>query len=611
MTLKSVLFSVCVCVASVGAAQIAVAQDVQQQTIRITGGGDTGPINILPPGRTPKTGTSAIRGRIVAGDTGSGVRRAQVRITGPDIGTKTMLTDNQGRYEFKDLPAGRFNVSVTKSGYVSMQYGQSRPFEPGRPIELVDSQVLDRADIAIPRGGVLAGRVVDETGEAVIEAEVTATRMQFQNGRRRLVATGRNATTNDLGQFRLYGLPPGEYYVSATLRSAGALMDMIGLTTSGPAGSNQTSGYASTYYPSTPNPAEAQRVTLAVGQELPSVDIQLQPVKLAKITGVALSSDGRPAAGATVMLLPSMKDTMFALPLGVSRTDKDGNFTVNDVTPGDYSLQVQSGGGIFAASADGGNVMMFNFRTSGDGPSSPSAPPQREFGSTALTVAGENVTGIVVTTTRGAKASGTIKFNGPQPDGATNVRVTAPATDADNNPMPTSGSGAVNDDLTFQVDSLVGNHIFRPTNLPKGWVVKSVVYNGQDVTDTGVDFRPGEDVAGIEIQLTSTTQTLTGTVSSQGNGDLLKDYTVVIFPDDPQKWVLPQNRWMASARPDQDGRYRVTSLPPGRYYAIAVDYVAQGDWQDPDWLARAAKKATAFTLEDGANKSLELKLSGS
>src|SRR5215471_1887991 len=144
----------------------AAAQEVQQtQTIRISSG--DGPVSVLPPGRTPKTGTSVLRGRIVAGDTGSPVRRALVRISSPDIGSKTALTDNQGRYEFKDLPAGRFNVSVTKSGYVTMQYGQSRPFEPGRPIELVDAQLMDKADVALPRGGVLAGRILDEFGEPV------------------------------------------------------------------------------------------------------------------------------------------------------------------------------------------------------------------------------------------------------------------------------------------------------------------------------------------------------------------------------------------------------------------------------------------------------------
>src|SRR5688572_22282125 len=80
----------------------------------------------LPPGHVAKTGTGRLRGRVVAGDTGAIVRRAQVRISSPDIGSKTAFTDAQGRYEFRDLPSGRFTVSVSKSGFVTMQYGQSR-----------------------------------------------------------------------------------------------------------------------------------------------------------------------------------------------------------------------------------------------------------------------------------------------------------------------------------------------------------------------------------------------------------------------------------------------------------------------------------------------------
>jgi len=93
-----------------------------------------------------------------------------VRISSSDIGSKTALTDAQGRYEFKDLPAGRFNLSVSKSGFVSMQYGQSRPFEPGRPIDLVDAQLLEKVDVALPRGSAVSGRILDEFGEPVADA---------------------------------------------------------------------------------------------------------------------------------------------------------------------------------------------------------------------------------------------------------------------------------------------------------------------------------------------------------------------------------------------------------------------------------------------------------
>ncbi len=118
-------------------------------------------------------------------------------------------------------------MNASKSGHVSVQFGQSRPFESGRPIELADKQVLDKADIFMPRGGVISGRIVDEFGEPVTDAMVSTMRQTWLNGRRRIQTTGRIAQTNDLGQFRLYGLPPGEYYVSATLRNAEVMvMDM-------------------------------------------------------------------------------------------------------------------------------------------------------------------------------------------------------------------------------------------------------------------------------------------------------------------------------------------------------------------------------------------------
>jgi protocatechuate 3,4-dioxygenase beta subunit len=597
-----------VCLLLLPAANIAsAAQEIREQ-IRIVGPGDGAPIQMLPPGRQPKTGTARMRGRVVALDTGTPVRRAQVRISGPDIGSKTALTDAQGRFEFSDLPAGRFQLSASKSGFVTMQFGQTRPFESGKPVDLTDGQVMDKTDFALPRGSVLAGRVTDEFGEPVAEAEVTAMRLQFTNGRRRLVPSGRSGTTNDLGQFRIYGLPPGEYYVSASLRNANALViDMLGGPGGGPQGSNQASGYAATYYPATPSPAEAQRVAVAVGQELASVDIQLQPVKLAKITGTVVGSDGKPMSGAMVMLMPTMRDAMQFMPGGTSRTNKDGQFTMTGVAPGDYTLQAQSMGGIIQAA---GAAMSFTFRTSDAGGETPLTQQEPEFATASVSVAGEDITGMVLVGTRGAKAIGMLAFEGgAKPEGAAGMRVVATPTDDAPGPVLRLGGAPVKEDGAFEIEGLVGTRIFRVVNPPKGWMTKRVTLNGEDVTDRGVEFRPGQEVSGLEIELTNKTTTIAGGVSD-ARGQATKDYTVVVFAEDQDKWVLPQNRWTASARPDQDGRFKVSNLPPGAYYAIAVEYVAQGEWGDPEWLARAAKRATRFTLEEGASKTLDLKLSG-
>ena len=567
---------------------------------------------MLPPGRKAKTGTGRLAGRIVAGDTGKIIRRAQVRISSPDIGSKTAFTDAQGRYEFRELPAGRFTLSVSKSGFVTMQYGQNRPFEAGRPIELAEAQVMEKADVALPRGSAVSGHVLDEFGEPVADASVSAMRREYASGKRRLVQSGRTSSTNDLGQFRLFGLPPGEYYISVTMRSFDTMiMDMMGgMNAGGPTGSNNNSGYAATYYPGTPNPAEAQRLSLTVGQEAGSIDIQLQPVRLARITGNAVSSDGKPMGAGIVMLLPSMRDAVQFMPGGTSQTDKDGNFTLSGVAPGEYTVQVQSLAAIMSQATQAIALM-----GGGEPGKEPAAAPtmEREFAMANVTVAGEDIAGLTITGARGAKARGRVVFEGgTKPESLASVRLMAAPTDPDNMAaaMSSFGMAAVKETGAFEIDGLAGGRIFRFMEPPQGWTIKRITHESDDVTDTGFDFKPGDDVDGFEIVLTTKTQTVSGTVTND-KGEPVKEYTVAVFPEDPEKWTAAAERWRAVSRPDQQGQFKIVSLPPGGYFAIAVEYVPQGEWTDPEWLARMKGKATRFTLDEGATKRLDLKLAGS
>jgi protocatechuate 3,4-dioxygenase beta subunit len=557
--------------------------------------------------RQPKTGTARLRGRVMAVETGGPVRRAQVRISGPDIGSKTAITDADGRFEFRDLPGGRFNVSATKSGFVTVQYGQLRPFESGKAIDLVDGQMMDKADIAMPRGGVISGRLIDEFGDPIADAVVNAMRSVWSGGRRRLQPTGRTSMTNDLGQFRIYGLSPGDYYVSATFRGGDMMAmeiamaaTMGGGATGGPTGSNPSSGYAPTYYPGTPNGAEAQKIAVAAGQEAQNTDFALLPVKLAKISGTVISSEGKPVEGSMINATPRNGDAAGMMMAGAARTDKNGNFTLSNVAPGDYTLQSRA---LTIMTSGGGDNMTFSARIGGSGDGSDS-----EIASMPVSVNGDDLSGVILVTSKGASATGHLMFEGStKPNGLTSIRVSAVPVDAEGPVMAFGGSGTVKADGAFELRGLSGTRLVRAANLPPGWMLKEVRVNSADITDTGMEFKAGEAIAGVEIVLTSKLTQISGTVTGAGSQPA-KDYTLVVFSDDPQRWTLVNSRFVAGTRPDQDGRFQVKNLPAGGYYAIAVEYLAQGEWNDPDVLERLKANATKFSLAEGETKTLELKI---
>jgi hypothetical protein len=463
----------------------------------------------------------------------------------------------------------------------------------------------------MPRGSVISGRIVDEFGEPMSEAMVMAMRSVWAGGRRRLQPTGRSATTNDLGQFRIYGLSPGDYYVSATMRGSAEMMAMEmamasmmgGGGAGGPVGSNPGSGYGATYFPGTTNGGEAQKITVAAGQEAGNTDFALLPVRLAKVAGIVLNSEGKPLEGALITAQPKNMEGAGMMMGGTARSDKSGAFTIPNMPPGDYVLQSRS---FQIQMSSGGDNMTVMARIGGlDGGA------DSEVGMLPITIAGEDLANVVVMTSKGGTASGRLVFDeGTKPNSLANMRVMPVSADGDGGGpmmvMPGMNNN-VKADGSFEVRGLVGAKLLRVMNLPTGWTVKSVRVNGADITDTGLEFKPGEAVTGIDITLTSRLAQVSGTVTGSGS-EAVKDYTVVIFADDPQRWTLPVTRYVVGRRPDLNGRFEVKPLPPGSYYAAAVDYLPDGDWNDPEVLERLKVNAKRFTLDDGESKMLELKI---
>jgi Carboxypeptidase regulatory-like domain len=561
--------------------------------------------------QTPQ-GTATIAGRVVLADTGRPVKRARVSASGGGRGMRTTLTDDQGRYRITDLAAGNYTISASKAGYVDGVYGQRRPLQPGTPLALADAQASDNIDIRIMRGGVITGHVGDEDGEPLTRALVTVQRYQYVRGERQLMSAGGDQT-DDRGQYRVFGLPPGEYYVSASVSGLGELLgrglqQLAAGLGGGPGGrggdpfagigappdpANQTqTGYAPTYYPGVVSTGEAGKVSLPPGQEVSGIDFQIQLVPLARVTGFVSGAQDV----ANIMLVP--QDASGGLGrLGgqtlVGRAMADGTFTIANVPPGRYTAVARSGG------------------RSGD----PRTAMQ------TVVVNGQNMDGVTLILQPGVTVSGniTVESSGtPAPADYSMFRVDIPDVD----PLPGAGPGGRGGRGGFGADSGVQkNGSFSIPNLQPGlhtvrvagggaqsggeWGLKSVTIGGTEVADVPFELKPGQNVDNVTVVLTDRATDLSGTVrDAQGAGT--GGLTVIAFATEPQYWRA-QSRRISTSRTGASGTFRIRALPAGDYYVLAVDDVEQGEWFDPAYLDSVKGKATRVTLNEGDKKTQDLR----
>src|SRR5687767_6701233 len=452
--------------------------------------------------RTPETGTGRIRGRIVAAQSSTPLRRAQVTLGVPASQARSTITDSEGRFEFAELPAGRYAVVASKTGFVTLQYGQRRPTDVTDFIVLADGERRAAVDFALPRGSVIAVRITDDFGEPLPGAQVQVQRYQYApDGQRRLNSVyvlgniGQNGT-DDRGEVRMYGLPPGEYLVSAMLRNQGfpstpdrAIND----------------GFAVTYHPGTVNAADAQTVTVSLAEDT-SIEFALSSAGLVRVSGTAVDSQGRPAAGSFVSVTTGQGNGMFIS--GGGQVAPDGSFTLNGIAPGEYALEVRTQPRL--GTTEG-----------------------MEFGSTPIVVTNAEITGVRIVTGKGATVSGRVIFDGTSPQrtaGAAPFRVSPTPADP-SRPFMVGAigadprrNGAIDENGNFGLSGLSGRVFLLVT--AAGWVVKSISLDGEDVTDEPIDLTGKPSVGPLVIRLTDKLTQISGQVSD-ARGQRTRECTLV------------------------------------------------------------------------------------
>jgi carboxypeptidase family protein len=234
-----------------------------------------------------------------------------------------------GGFAIAGIEPGKYRLSATRTGFVAVDYGARDYLQPGSTITLEARQRMSGVMLRMTPNGVITGHVVDEDREPVAFLQVQAMRYRYTQGKKQLVSYG-GATTNDLGEYRIFGLPPGRYFISVSARRG------YGQDRRPAAQTGQEEEYVATYYPGTTEVASASPLEIGPGALFTGADIALGKRRTVHVKGHITDNTGLERRRPMVMLVPRG-------PGGVSATrssgvDANGNFDLRGITAGSYTL---------------------------------------------------------------------------------------------------------------------------------------------------------------------------------------------------------------------------------------------------------------------------------
>jgi len=595
------------------------------------------------------TGTASVTGTATTDEqVPQPVKRARVELSAEGRAPVTEFTDDRGRFTFSRVPAGRYTLVVSKPGFVRMTYGARRPDRPGTPITVNDNQQVSDLAIRIPRGAVITGTIRDESGQAAPGIGVRVMQYRTVNGERTLApapAANGADTTDDLGAYRLYGLPAGDYVVTATPRLLAA-SDIRQMTPSDIQSAQQamqqgaginagqaprpdptTVTYAPVFYPGTTNAGSAAMVTVAAGEERAGVDLSLQLVRTARIEGTVVTPNGVPPQTAQLFLVPRTAAAA-GLPAMVSfnriAVGPDGKFSYPGVAPGQYTVSARIGMvPVNFASSDGRVAMMQGMVQPFPGETGPgvegrgrnATAPSALWAMTDVSVDGQNVSGLVLNMQPGLSIPGRIVVEPvgvEAPDDLSRVRVSLAPAGSGGLMIGVGGSPtAVDRSGRFTLaDVTPGKYrVNAQLSTPEAnWTVKSAMLNGRDSLDFPVEIGPNDRSGEAVVTFTNRTQEVSGTLSD-ATGRPAPDFTIVVFPADRNYWL--SSRRIRTARPDTTGRFTVANLPAGDYRIAALIDIAPGDQSDPGFLEQIVPASVVFSVREGEKKVQDIRIAGS
>jgi protocatechuate 3,4-dioxygenase beta subunit len=567
-----------------------------------------------------------IEGMVSHAVTGESLAQAQVTLVRTDrtsstAGPTSTWTDGNGKFRFADLAPGMYRLFAARNGFGSQEYGQRTASGKGTVLQIAEGQVLKSIALRLIPGAVLSGRIADAAGQSLPMANVTLWRSSYdEQGKRRWIVV-KSTKSDDRGEYRLFWIPAGRYFLSAapepSLADSIAGME-IGFAGFGGFGGERPSpndpemvaqmirsqavvsaGHVATYHPSTVDISRASAIDVKPGDELAGLDVQMDPQPVFRIRGHLFDEKGQPPSSAHVAIGPRTPDGGSSK--NATYTAASGLFEIRDVVAGSYLLSAVSG--------DMSGLMMMGIAQIGD----PSNPAVRQ----ALSLASQmpvpltanqsvevssDIDNVVLRFKPGFSVQGQVTVSGMTSvealPGAAALRVGLEAG-------PTAGDfvlpATVAANGTFTVKGLSGDAYRVYAELPPNTYIKSARLGSADVLDqAAIINEPGVEI--LRIEISPNPGAVEGTIRD-AESNPVESIQAVLIPNNRERHDLYK---VAISEPG--GHFKFSSIAPGAYKLFAWEDLESNAWFDPEILEKYDRQGTAVTVSESQTNQIDLRM---
>lgn len=529
-----------------------------------------------PPGK--------ISGHVYRADTGEPLARAVVRLlpsgsrNQPAPAPQSTRTGADGAFLFAVVNPGNYTVLAEHAGFVSEFYGEREPGGAAQPIKLASGENHEKADILLVAAGVISGTVYDEENEPIEAIDVTVIRVAYMRGGQKVEISVRNTFTDDLGNYRLYGLSPGTYFVRTVAVNGRTLF------------SNQESdqAYRQTYYPGVATIEGAQRIKVGAGAEVSSVRFSVILQSTYSISGTIIDTAGGPGPRRYAIVVGHSLDEGSWNSVGnVSVNNSDGSFVVRGVPSGNYTVTAHEIQGMpprdLAGPVNAGSIRVTEFGSAEVRVADADAHvniqvghPGEIHGKATL----ENSPGQSLTPRR-------IALQSQSPAGGDNFNLTS----------------ALDSSSSFSFQNVMPGSYVLSLAGPQDMYLKQAVCGGKDYTYQPVVMVPGSVLGDCVLTIAKDSSVISGQVM---DGDKpAADLIVVAIPQSPFLRKIP--RYTMAGNSDAAGQFKISGVVPGDYVLFALPRDDEQSYFALDFADQHQRDLEAVTVRAGETKTVNLK----